>query len=333
MLMISDGSESGLALTEVLIPANGYKYVVSGGELSDSYSVSDFESQFGDWNKDLNLGTSSSFRFTFTSGTANDLTQFEAEDSNGSYIYAVTKQSDDTFIIPILIRTTDNVGNKYIKHFYVTHDPDGDRPVTALSYPTESDYDKNESGELLTYKTLSGVIRVNGTVKVPSNTCSVGNVYVQIGSVDSDGSVSWSSADSELQGEFESLGGVVTAEKIKTTYNSTTYVSSDWWGLEATTKSKTWNISLNKDSKLEKDNDTRRIAIRACAINEEGKMGVWTDPVYINVNSSAPTQSAEVRKYSTFSSSSPDSRPTTSSWRPPGCSRATTAISSPFNSS
>ncbi|MBQ9205822.1 MAG: hypothetical protein IJ158_03820 [Treponema sp.] len=300
--------ESGLALTEVLIPDADYEYQITDSKLTDTYEVKDFETQFGEWNTDLNIGTSSSFRFTFTSGSVNDLTTYESLDASNNYKFAVKKQEDGTFIIPILVRTTDIVGNKHIERFYVTHDPDGDRPVTALVYPTESNYDKDEKNNTLGYITLAGVIRMNGTVKVPSNTCDVGAVYIQIGSVGESG-ITWSSTNAEFsgaEGEFTSLGGVVTAQELKTSYNTTSYVDNDWWGLEATTKSKTWNISLNKDGFLNKEGDTRNIAVRACAINAEGKMGIWTDPVIIHVDSDAPTQTAEVRKYNSFVESSPD---------------------------
>ena len=300
--------ESGLALTEVLIPDADYEYQITDSKLTDTYEVKDFETQFGEWNTDLNIGTSSSFRFTFTSGSVNDLTTYESLDASNNYKFAVKKQEDGTFIIPILVRTTDIVGNKHIERFYVTHDPDGDRPVTALVYPTESNYDKDEKNNTLGYITLAGVIRMNGTVKVPSNTCDVGAVYIQIGSVGESG-ITWSSTNAEFsgaEGEFTSLGGVVTAQELKTSYNTTSYVDNDWWGLEATTKSKTWNISLNKDGFLNKEGETRNIAVRACAINAEGKMGIWTDPVIIHVDSDAPTQTAEVRKYNSFVESSPD---------------------------
>ncbi|MBR4599262.1 MAG: hypothetical protein IKO39_04355 [Treponema sp.] len=271
------------------------------------------------WNETTTTGV---FNFQFLSNSTTDLTLFEPsrEDyaDETKYNYAVTYNSDkQTFTIPLFIKTVDKLGNVFIKRDYsITHNPDADRPVTAMGYPTANDYDSGNN-----YKTLSGVIRVNGTVEIPSGTTNVGQVFIQIGKVtyDAEGkaSVDWANYSTNFADEISDLGGVVRpvttggkttitvpgANNSSTTYLNTSYVDSSWWGIPVTTKTSTWNVSLNSKSHLNptESGSPRKIAIRACAINADGKMGLWTDstidPVYIHVDNGAPSQSAVMRQY------------------------------------
>ena len=299
----SDGTgESGIQNIECLIPPKGYTSSTSD-EILNGYEG---------WTNKPNVGTARAFRFAFVSGTDTDLTQYDDTEK-----YAVTANDDGTFKIPVLFRLTDKQGNSYIyKDFYITHNPDGDRPVTALSYPTKNNYDDkvDEDGKSAQYVTLAGNIRINGTATVPSNTCGLGDVYIQIGSVDSNGKITWNKNNSALADEFATLGGVKTKTDLDSTYITCYNVPEDWWGIPATLKSKNWSITLNSNSDLNPTGSTTtNIAVRACAINENGKMGTCTDEVVIHVDSNAPVQSAEVRRYKTdnsgaslFSEASPD---------------------------
>ncbi|MCR5725038.1 MAG: hypothetical protein K6G80_08140 [Treponema sp.] len=320
-------SDSGIGIANIewLIPTktikvDGTTYSNYTDESATGYATDAVLDSLDTWVSANNTGTASVFKFKFTSGSNYDLTAYDSEET-----YAVTYDSNNLrYTIPVFFRTTDSLGNTHIdRSYYITHNPDGDRPVTEINYPTETDYDTDTAGASLGYITLAGTIRVSGTVEIPSLTCDVGQVYVQIGTGTSVDSLTVVSDSSALAEEFESLGGVVTPTatgsgdstvySIGEDYPSTTYVDASWWGIPATTKTATWNISLNAKGYLNPSasNETTNIAIRACAINADGKMGNWTDWYFIRVDSNAPSQSAEMRQYESDITSATDSGVTT----------------------
>lgn len=295
----------GIESVEWLVPPKGTKNN-SDAELS----------ALEGWTNSNNQKSTGLFNFQFLAGDQYDLVNYDNEEN-----YDVTHDSaTNIYTIPLYLKATDKLGNIYIKKdFHITHNPDADRPSTEISYPTSNDYDSGES-----YITLSGTIRVNGTVQIPSKTTDVGKVFIQIGTVKEDGTIDWSGNPTDgtpLAKEFKTLGGIViptensdgtysiTDTLSGTTYSKTTYVTQDWWGIPCVTKTSTWNISLNTNGDLNPtdSNGTTNIAVRACAINKDGKMGLWTDvktaaPV-IHIDQNAPSQIAVMRKYSKFSDS------------------------------
>ncbi len=314
---------SGIESIEWMVPKKGFGGTKEGesGYKSDEELIA-----LSDWSDSNNTKTVSVFNFQFTAGSTNDLSQYDNKDNYAVELNETTK----IYKIPIFFKTTDKLGNVHIKRdYYITHNPDADRPVTALSYPTASDYDEKTDETKFAdnkYITLSGVIRASGTVEIPSGTTTVGQVFIQLGKVtytDGSATVDWSNYSTNFADEIATLGGAVTpvnagtADNPKytltvgdTTYSTTTYLSSDWWGIPVTTKTSTWNVSLNTKGNLDPSSigDTNNIAIRACAINADGKMGLWTDatidPVYIHVDTGAPSQSAAMRQYTNYSAAS-----------------------------
>ena len=306
-------SDSGIGvITEIewLIPKKDqYTY---GNSLPDDSDVLAWDG----WSSDKNLKTKTVFDFVFTSDTDKDLVRFENK-KDDSYEYGVKANEDDTFTIPVFFRATDSLGNKAVKKgWYLTHNPDGDRPVTELTYPTERDYESETDN----YVTLSGKIQVTGAVEIPSMTCSVEKTFIQIGKVTESGSsvtVDWtedsvkSAFGTEIDGyELVKLSALVT-EYVddQNTKAILHYTDAGWWGLTATLKStasvsSSWSVLVNNkgglDPKAMGDDGSvipTKIALRACSINENGKLGTWSEPVYIHVDNQAPVQSAEIRTY------------------------------------
>lgn len=293
--IVGTASDSGVGIKSIewLVPPKDYTESMEDSALA----------ALDGWRSDNNIKASASiFDFRFVSNQNTDLSLFD--DTNQ---YKVEFDSSTNFYkIPIFFKSTDELGNIYIKRDYsILHNPDGDRPVTEFTYPTAADYDSGEE-----YATLAGTIRLSGTVEVPSRTASVGQVYIQIGSVAADGTVTWLST--AFSDEFTTLGGVITPTVSGTTvtklgdYDNPIYVTSDWWGLKAETKSGAWSVSINSENGLNPTSGTNNIAIRSCAINENGKMGLWSSPVYIHVDANAPSQSAVLRQYSTDPSATAD---------------------------
>ena len=308
----SDVGSAGISSIQWLVPSKDYTSTMTDAELAGLNWVSDNNTK----------GSASVWNFKFLAGSSTDLTIY---DDTTKYCVTLDDKTN-TYRIPIFFKTTDSLGNVYIKRdFYITHNPDADRPVMEFNYPTENEYDKDENDESKGYVTLAGTIRLNGTVEIPSGTTDVGQVFIQIGTVAEDGTtITWSKDNAVLVSEFSTLsslvenGGVKTKTDLDNTYyvedssgtktSTVRYVSDDWWGIPVNTKTATWNIALNSDNNLNPTSGTTNIAVRACAINKEGKMGLWTDakttkPIYIHVDANAPGQTAVMRQYSNFSSS------------------------------
>ncbi|MBR4599278.1 MAG: hypothetical protein IKO39_04435, partial [Treponema sp.] len=301
---VSDQGCGSVSMVEWLVPP---------GSHTDS-ATDELVGRYEGWTKANNTSLSStSFSFAFVTGTTYDLSNFEAKDSSGNYLYAVTENADNTFRVPFLLRITDKLGNQRIyRDYYITHNPDGDRPVTELSSPGEKDYDTGENGESLGYITLSGSIQITGSVEIPSLTCEAGMVYVQIGKVSDDNSVTWNQSD--FADEIAGNGGADSTESevidriksINSYASSVEYMPDDFWGIPATLKSSSWSIILNSNGNLDPSEETvngetktipNKIAVRVCGVNENGKFGIWTDAVNIHVDDQAPSQSGEIREY------------------------------------
>ncbi|MCH5295495.1 MAG: hypothetical protein J1F14_06300 [Treponema sp.] len=301
-------SDEGVGISDIewLVPPKGYGET---NKASPNYRTDEELIALDGWtNENLNSSNSAAvWQFNFMAGTKHDLIVYDDPDQYD----VVYSPASKTYKIPLFFKTIDKLGNYYIyRSYYITHNPDADRPVTELSYPSVNDYD-SQGDMKLDYITLAGTIRVSGNVEVPSGTSSVGQVYVQIGTVAANGDVTWSKDNPALTAEFTSLGGVLTpkvqGEEISLgDYQRTTYVDESWWGIPANLKTSTWNITLNKDGLLDPDKGpaetTTNIAIRACAINTDGKMGLWTDavsdPIFIHVDNGAPSQEAQMMRYS-----------------------------------
>lgn len=295
---VSDSGIGNVSKIEWLIPRKA--------DLNDtSKDVNSYEG----WTAN-NSGSTSAFKFAFKTGTETDLTVYDNET-----LYGVTKNNDDTYSIPVYFRATDSLGNTYVYDgFHLTHNPDGDRPKTELSYPVEKDYDSDQN-----YITLSGGIQVTGSVEIPSLTCDVGTVFIQIGTVDENGTpdFTYSTLTDKIKNEITNLCGTATSyndlvsEYVTeiTTKEELHYNDTSWWGIPATTKSSSWSIILNNSKNLNPDdgNPTTQIAIRAAAINENGKLGIWTAPVFVHIDNNAPSQTPEIRTYTSFNSASLDS--------------------------
>ena len=306
----NDEGMAGLESIHWLIPPKGYGEINS---TKSNYKTDAQLSKLDGWTNSNNTSTSATvWNFKFLAGSSTDLTVYDDKEK----FDVEYNDAKNTYKIPVFFKAVDTLGNVYIKRdFYITHNPDADRPVTSLSYPTVNDYVGSNK-----YITLSGIFRANGTVEIPSGTSTVGKVFIQLRTITEDvnGNVideNWEKDNSALANEFAALGGVVTPVNTGSeanpkytltvgdkTYSTTSYLDNEWWGIPVTTKTSTWTVTLNSKGNLNPTGDVpTKIAIRACAINADGKMGLWTDsatdPIYIHVDNGAPSQSSVMRQY------------------------------------
>jgi hypothetical protein len=254
------------------------------------------------WKGTLASGkTAGAWEFIFNGkADGNDLlTMYDTSDYYTSYTNGI-------YVLPVYFMATDSLGNYTIYKYSIKHNPDADKPVTAITYPTASDYDTGKE-----YITLGGTIRVTGTCVIPSGTTSVSIVYIQVS--DSDGSF-----DSDDSTKASGTYGYTVVNYSTAGISSgwtTDITTSNWWGIAATKTSSTWYINLNAAGKMNPSGSgtTNNIKIRACAVNTDGKVGAWSDVYSIHIDNTAPTATASLKQYQNCTTENPSSATITAS--------------------
>ena len=256
------------------------------------------------WNNTYDAGKSeSTWQFTLS----NELIAYDNSTYAGSNI------ADGVYTLPFYVMAEDKLGNIAIKKdFTFMHNPDGDRPKTEVIYPNETSYGKNAAGETENHVTLSGSIRISGSAIIPSGTTTVAAVYLQIekGSATTSGSTTTINYTTG-KNYIESL--TKNGQKVYTVYNTTTaemnlgktfqfadsLSGAAWWGIKAE-KTAAWSCTINaKEEMKPDDNELTYIRFRACAVNEDGKVGTWTPWYNINIDNDAPSQTATMYQFET----------------------------------
>lgn len=193
---------------------------------------------------------------------------------------------NDIYTLPLFIKSVDSVGNCTIERsFVLKHNPDADKPVTKIMYPSEKDYTSGNN-----FVTLGGTIRVTGSVTIPSLTTNPKKVYIQIADENGD----FGTTDKTKAGNY--------GYTIKTVSSVASDIGREviglgnpeiWWGIETNGSSNTWSINLNEANCI----GARNIKIRACGVNELGKMGTWSDPVFIHIDASTPEYTTKLYQF------------------------------------
>ncbi|HAC32778.1 MAG TPA: hypothetical protein DCF70_09160, partial [Treponema sp.] len=252
------------------------------------------------WNHVLDANTTeTSWSFTIATDEAK---KYDTSD------YCPHPTSDKVYTLPFYVLAVDNLGNYTLKKdFTFKHNPDGDRPKTSISYPTDG-------------LTLGGTIRVTGDAYIPSGTTNVAAVFIQIAKKTSDGKYNFDSADKTLVSGSTNFTGLVNnggfgytvmdsaAVKNELGVTKLTFGDEDtsgsstlagsWWGIKATKTSSSWYIQINNEKELDPAaGETNDLAIRACAVNAEGKFGTWSDTYTFSIDATAPTQEATLCQY------------------------------------
>ena len=282
----NDTGNAGISETSWLIPT------VTQTSLTDTALAA-----LDGWNSEL-YGTSSATVWKFYL-TTDILKEYDSETYTSSI-------SDGVYTLPFYLKTVDELGNYTIyRDFSFLHNPDADRPVTSVTYPNDTDYQTE-----CEYVTLGGAVRISGSSYIPSATTTVGNVYLQIingsANIANNGSYTESSEYiSSLSYDGSSCYTVSDASGAATTLglSGLTFASgvdsSTWWGIKANNTS-SWNFTINSNGEMNPESgEITYLAFRACAINAEGKVGTWTDWYYINIDNTAPTQTASLKQYAT----------------------------------
>ncbi|MDY5123043.1 MAG: Ig-like domain-containing protein [Treponema sp.] len=267
------------------------------------------------WIHNTSSDSSWSFVFKETAEIAGEtIYPFTAYDSPTYYI----SLTEGVYTIPVYFLLEDTLGNyDVVTSYSVKHNPDADKPVTTITYPSESDYDKDSSGNSLGYATVGGTIRVTGGTDIPSGSCSTEDMFIQIGTGNSASNISWNKDATFLSsytkyvytnafddGEITGGWNTVIADSEHPTAAETAALNAEkaaWWGIKADKKNANWWKAININGELDPtgENSTAKYWLRACAINENGKLGNWTStPIQISVDIYVPTASVTLTQYS-----------------------------------
>src|SRR5574344_1337711 len=286
----ADSGSSGTSSAVWLVPTKTQLATYTTDELLASANI---------WNTIDSGSTATSWVVTLASAT------ICAYDDTTTYATTIEDATAAVpiYLVPFYVCVKDSVGNYTILKHTVRHNPDADIPSASLSYPTSDDYDTGMS-----YVTLGGTIRVSG---MATDNVSVSSVYLQIdmdptigGSNDFDSDDS-SAVTSLRNSSNVSYYTVADADSA----GIETGASSDWWGIKVTNTS-SWSITLNANSEFDAatSGELHYIRIRACAVDNNNRVGAWSSPVFIAIDNNAPKIGSSLQKlyqYSSFSSSSP----------------------------
>lgn len=246
--------------------------------------------------------------FSFNGGgTTYDCPAFETYATTGFGVV----DGNNIWTIPVYIKAVDVLGNVAIAKHSIKYNPDGDKPKTEFTYPTDTQYKENEG-----YVTLGSTIRVTGTVTIPnidSRAVSDG-VYIQLATEEDAKNGRWDSTKIPYKAGSTERYTVVKADTINANnsekINIASYASnasgfssesdrSAWWGISAQSTSSSWVMAINSNGELNPtiEGQTNNIAIRACSVNSAGKVGAWSNTYYIHVDNSAPVMDIKLRQY------------------------------------
>ncbi|WP_407427666.1 hypothetical protein, partial [Treponema sp.] len=202
-----------------------------------------------------------------------------------------TTVANEIYTLPFYIKTTDSLGNVTIdRNKKILHNPNADRPKTEISYPNASNYGTDIDGNKVAWVTLGGAIRITGSSIIPSNTTTVNSVYLQV--INGTNNLANSGTYTKTSAWASSHGlTVMTKAQVQSSVGKTLTLADEFdWGIKAD-KTGSWNITINENGEMNPAADELTyIAIRACAVNAEGKAGTWTDWYYINIDNTAPGQ-------------------------------------------
>ena len=288
-----DEGIAGNATIHYLVPTQTQKTEQASSGKTDLEYYATLPVGDGNWIGKLNGDTSASaFKYLFNGDTTNDnvsLDVYTKSDSSGTY--GNTDDANGIYEFAMYFRSADALGNIEVKKFTIHYNPDADKPKTEISYPSESNYEGTNN-----FVTLGGLIRVTGSVSIPSMTTTPEKVYIQIGSEKENQAVVFNDTDKTKAGTGTNNYGyqVKTVADVATDIGKTVVglkadAAAAWWGIEANRSSNAWSFNLNATGNLDPSgNDANKIMIRACGVNAEGKMGPWSDVVFIHIDASAP---------------------------------------------
>ncbi|MBQ0051674.1 MAG: hypothetical protein KBT11_06355, partial [Treponema sp.] len=280
--------------------------------LDSTFLASSFDSK---WSGELTTTSSNSaWTFNFDGNNNSSFSEFV----NGGTISGYYSANDDGIVsIPVYFKSTDKHGNATLyRDFAILYNPDADRPLVTITYPSEADYKEGEK-----FAILGGTIRSTGTVEIPDGSTSTWKVYMQI----ADKNGNFNDADKTKASNPKTSGGygytVLDGNGLQNAWNydgnsstlnfdndtiKSNTIKNSWWGIPVTKNSTSWYFSLNAQGELNPiaTGVTNDIKVRFCGVsanindsNTGGKVGRWSSVYEIHVDSNIPKYSTAMFRY------------------------------------
>lgn len=180
--------------------------------------------------------------------------------------------------LPVYFYVKDKAENyKVVTSYYINVNPDGDKPTAKFTYPLKDDYDKDpeDASKSLGYITLGGSIRITGEA---SDNEEVSSVHLQIQKAKYDANKNlpaMKDSDTEMDADYEEI----TDESGKT-YSDVLANGTSSWTYVIDGETELFGVPENCAQS--------RIRVRAWAIDNNNTRGVYTDWVYITIDTTAP---------------------------------------------
>ncbi len=218
--------------------------------------------------------------------------------------YKKFENPDETYDMRVALLGRDELGNETFEVKTIKYNPYADRPTAQIVYP---DVKAGSSAA-----DVSGTIRVSGTA---SDNFEVSKVYLQVsfghsGLKNESGiKTMWESKSNAEDGLWnrETFLSALEDSNVRTSYSNlikgpeavtSSETDPEFWGIEATSTD-SWYITLNKlrefqnsascdDSNAADREKTYTVWIRAIAVDNNGLLGKWSEPVALSLNPNAP---------------------------------------------
>lgn len=180
--------------------------------------------------------------------------------------------------LPVYFYVKDKAENyKVVTSYYINVNPDGDKPTAKFTYPLKDDYDKDpeDASKSLGYITLGGSIRITGEASDNEEVSSV-HLQIQKAKYDADKNLpAMKDSDSEMDADYEEI----TDESGKT-YSDVLANGTSSWTYVIDGETELFGVPEGCAQS--------RIRVRAWAIDNNNTRGVYTDWIYITIDTTAP---------------------------------------------
>lgn len=292
----------------------------------------------GSWNFSISDFATNYLVRTDASGNSSDsaVQNYAVEKISGS-----VENGTDIWKVPVYFLAIDKNGNKSEQKtdYYITFNPNADLPITTITYPNSESY-KSETEQYAPLGgkiNAQGTVNFASTYSVgESGAANLSAVYIQLGVIEFDendkiSTVNWDYTSEEFTKAINLPGDGLTAVTAaglasslgKASYSDLKFADTSdvysygekWWGIKAdgsafgtATNSVNWKLVLNSNNGLNITDTTtenegiNRLAIRACGVNSNGKVGSWDGEYYIYVDNGYPTQSVSLKQFKDYPS-------------------------------
>lgn len=286
-------------------------YYNSDGSLLSSLTASDYSALksklYTDFADEVKKDSLLSWSVEFDQADSTKL--YRKLPSTAAELASYTKVShteQDIYTLDVFVLAKDELGNESVHQGKITYNPYGNRPIATIVSPAPA------SGSTDLFAKASGNIRVAGTAR---DNEAVDKVFIQIALGDSDNrntaaginlmksGSKWDRTKLPATYTVKTVSDLWTGENRVYSNDSSLYVAdTEFWGIEVRSTG-SWYTVLNKLNDLQMEDaldegstDTYTVWVRAAAVDINGLLGPWSNPLPISINPKSPAIGNHVPK-------------------------------------